>query len=140
VAVGALEPQFWRTLVETLGLENAPSPYDSTQWPSCAEALGAAFKTKTRDEWAEIFAPLDACVAPVLTLEEAPTHPHNAARHSYTDIAGATLADAAPKFSATPGAATPLTEIGGHTEALLRGLGYNEPQLAELRKSGTIAS
>jgi alpha-methylacyl-CoA racemase len=139
VAVGALESQFWAALVATLGLgDDAPSPYDATQWPACTEALTQAFKAKTRDEWAEIFAPLDACVAPVLTLEEAPTHPHNVARRSYTEVGEAMLADAAPRFSATPGAAGPITPIGGNSAAILAELGYSETNLTELRESGTI--
>lgn len=138
VAVGALEPQFWAALVSALGLVDAPSPYDPAQWPACAEALAAAFRTRTRDDWAELFAPLDACVAPVLTLEEAPTHPHNVSRGSYTRVGEATLADAAPRFSATPGAAAPVTELGGDTASLLAELGYDEAAIAELRASGTI--
>jgi alpha-methylacyl-CoA racemase len=139
VAVGALEPQFWAVLVATLGLDDAPSPYDPAQWAACADALSAAFRTKTRDEWDEIFAPLDACVAPVLTLAEAPTHPHNAARRSYTEVGPATLAAAAPRFSATQGGANALTEIGRDTSTLLTELGYDDAQIAELRGSGTIA-
>lgn len=139
VAVGALEPQFWSALVSTLGLVDAPSPYDPAQWRACAEVLTAAFKAKTRDEWAEIFAPLDACVAPVLTLEEAPTHPHNVARRSYTKVGDATMADAAPKFSETPGATGPLTAIGSDTAAILAELGYTESERAALRESGSIA-
>lgn len=139
VAVGALEPQFWAALVSTLGLVNPPSPYEPAQWPGCAAALSAAFKQKTRDEWAAIFSPLDACVAPVLTLAEAPTHPHNVARRSYTKVADATVADAAPKFSATPGTTGPLTAPGADTEAILQELGYGQSQRDALRDSGTIA-
>ncbi|HZZ98052.1 MAG TPA: CaiB/BaiF CoA-transferase family protein [Jatrophihabitantaceae bacterium] len=139
VAVGALEPQFWAALVATLQLADAPSPYDQAQWPACADALTAAFKSRTRDEWAEVFGPLDACVAPVLTLEEAPHHPHNVARASYTQVGPATLADAAPKFSVTPGAAGALTPIGEQSAAILAELGYSETELTTLRESGTIA-
>jgi alpha-methylacyl-CoA racemase len=138
VAVGALEPQFWAALVAALGLEDAPSPYDPAQWDACAAALTAAFATRTRDEWAEIFAPLDACVAPVLTLAEAPQHPHNLARGSYVDIGTSTLAAPAPRFSATPGATGELTGIGAATAQLLAELGCSDAEVAELRSSGTI--
>ncbi len=120
-----------------LGLTDAPSAHDPAQWTACAELLTATFKTRTRDEWAEQFADTDACVAPVLTLDEAPNHPHNLARRSYTQVGPATMVDAAPKFSATPGAAGELTTIGGDTEALLAELGYDD--LSELRSAGTIA-
>jgi alpha-methylacyl-CoA racemase len=139
VAVGALEPQFWAALVDGLGLTDVPSPYDPAQWPACADALAAAFKTRGRDEWAEHFAATDACVAPVLTLEEAPGHPHNVARHSYTTIGTAVLADTAPRFSATPAAAGELTGIGGDTAALLDELGYDEVAVEALRSAGAIA-
>jgi alpha-methylacyl-CoA racemase len=139
VAVGALEPQFWAALAATLGVADVPSPYDPAQWAVCTEVLSTAFKTKTRDEWAGIFAPLDACVAPVLTLAEAPGHPHNVARRSYTQVGPATLAGAAPKFSATQGGAAELTELGHDTAAVLAELGYDDAQVAALHESGTIA-
>jgi alpha-methylacyl-CoA racemase len=141
VAVGALEPQFWAALVGALGLdvETTPSPYEPSQWPACAAALTEAFATKTRDEWAAIFAPLDACVAPVLSLTEATAHPHNVARKTFTSVGEATLAAPAPRFSATPGAAGALTEIGADTAAVLAELGFTTPELDELRGAGAIA-
>ena len=94
VAVGALEPKFWRVVVQTLGLDETAigSPYDNRDWPALTKTLADTFATRTRDEWAEVFAPLDGCVAPVLTLAEAPGHPHNVARGSFVDVAGATVA------------------------------------------------
>ena len=139
VAVGALEPQFWQALVDGLGLTDAPSPYDPAQWAACAETLSAAFKTRARDEWARLFAETDACVAPVLTLEEAPEHPHNAARRSYARVGPAQLIDSAPRFSETPGAAGALTELGADTAALLAELGYDAAAVEQLRSAGTIA-
>ncbi len=138
VAVGALEPQFWATLVATLALDDPPSPYSRAQWGPCAELLAATFLTRTRDEWAALFAGLDACVAPVLTLEEAPGHPHNAARGSYVSVGGAILAAPAPRFSATPSVAGPLTEVGAETQAILGELGYSAAEVAELRGSGAL--
>ena len=80
VAVGALEPKFWTMLLTTLGLDpdSIPSPYQQANWPELTALLEPIFAGRTRDEWAAIFEPLDACVAPVLTLAEAPEHPHNA--------------------------------------------------------------
>jgi alpha-methylacyl-CoA racemase len=140
VAVGALEPQFWAALVGGLGLDvdATPSPYDPTQWADCAKVLAATFATKSRDEWAAIFEPLDACVAPVLTLAEAPDHPHNVARGTFTEVGGAIQATPAPKFSATPGATGPLTGIGADTDAILAELGYGAVDLAELRAANAI--
>jgi alpha-methylacyl-CoA racemase len=140
VAVGALEAQFWAVLVEGLGLDAAttPSPYDPAQWADCEATLSSVFKTKTRDEWAEIFAPLDACVAPVLTLDEAPHHPHNLARATYTKVGDATLAGPAPKFSVTQGEAPGLTKVGADTEALLTEAGYGADDVVRLREDGVI--
>lgn len=141
VAVGALEPQFWAALLTGLGLdpETTASPYDPAQWDACEKTLAEAFRGRTRDEWAEAFAQTDACVAPVLTLTEAPEHPHNTARQSYVQVGGATLAAPAPKFSATPGQPTELTKIGADSAALLADAGYTDAELEQLRAAGTIA-
>ncbi|HZY77361.1 MAG TPA: CaiB/BaiF CoA-transferase family protein [Jatrophihabitantaceae bacterium] len=140
VAVGALEPQFWAALVEGLGLDPATtaSPYDPAQWDECEKTLSEVFRTRTRDEWADLFAPLDACVAPVLTLQEAPHHPHNVERASYVQVGNATVAGPAPRFSATPGATRELTAVGADSAALLAEAGYSEQELNELRETGAI--
>jgi alpha-methylacyl-CoA racemase len=141
VAVGAIEPQFWAALVGALGLDptTTPSPYDPAQWAECASVLSATFKTRTRDEWAAVFEPLDACVAPVLTLAEAPSHPHNVQRESYGRVGNATVAAPAPKFSATPGRTAPLTQMSGATAPMLDELGFTPAELETLRESGAIA-
>ncbi|MGI8760480.1 MAG: CaiB/BaiF CoA transferase family protein [Jatrophihabitantaceae bacterium] len=140
IAVGALEPQFWDALVGGLGLDaaNTPSPYDRARWAECIALLAATFRTRTRDEWAAVFESLDACVAPVLSLAEAPDHPHNLARAAYTELAGTTLAAPAPKFSTTPGRVGPLTEVSGDSSALLRELGFSAAELDALRAAGAI--
>ncbi len=142
VAVGALEPQFWAALVGALGFsaDDIPSPYDPAQWEACASRLAATFATKTRDEWAVIFEPLDACVAPVLTLAEAPTHPHNVARGSFAAVGQATLAAPVPRFSASPAVTAPLTEVGADTAPLLDELGFTPAEVAELRAAEAIGS
>jgi alpha-methylacyl-CoA racemase len=140
VAVGALEAQFWAALCTAIDqdAETAPSPYDPAKWDDCRSLLETTFTSKTRDEWAEIFAPLDACVAPVLTLEEAPLHPHNVARGSYTQVGDATLAAPVPRFSATPGVTGPLTQVGAATAELLDEAGYSAAELGDLREAGVI--
>jgi alpha-methylacyl-CoA racemase len=140
MAVGALEPQFWAALVGAIGreVESTPSPYDPAQWTACEALLTDVFATKTRDEWAEIFAPLDACVAPVLTLVEAPEHPHNVARRSYMTVGDAVMAGPAPKFSATPGEGAALTEMLADGPSLLAEAGYSEAEIGELKTTGTV--
>jgi alpha-methylacyl-CoA racemase len=100
--------------------------------------LAEAFRTRTRDEWAEVFAGRDACVAPVLTLEEAVHHPHNVARGSFVDVAGAPMPAPAPRFSKTPGATGAVPAIGADTDAILAELGCDDAELARLRAAGAI--
>ncbi|MET9734153.1 CaiB/BaiF CoA-transferase family protein [Streptomyces sp. NPDC006458] len=103
MAVGALESRFYDEFLGLLGLpELAPAREDLTRWGELREAVAARFKSRTRDEWAAVFEGSDACVAPVLSLREAPHHPHLAARGTFTDHGGLTQPAPAPRFSATP--------------------------------------
>jgi len=141
VAVGALEPKFWTILLETLGLDptTTPSPYQQADWPELAALLEPIFAGRTRDDWATAFEPLDACVAPVLTLAEAPAYPHNAQRGSYRTVAGAVVAAPTPRFSgSTPDQASDVRRIGADTDALLTELGYGPERISQLRASGIV--
>ncbi|MFE6282048.1 CaiB/BaiF CoA transferase family protein [Streptomyces sp. NPDC057877] len=103
VAVGALEQQFYDEFMTLLGLtELAPARRDPARWGELREAVAARLKSRTRDEWTAVFEDSDACVAPVLSLREAPHHPHLAARSTFTDHGGLTQPAPAPRFSATP--------------------------------------
>ncbi|RPF37817.1 CaiB/BaiF CoA-transferase family protein [Streptomyces sp. TLI_185] len=103
MAVGALEPQFYDEFVRVLGIpEHADARKDWTRWGELREAVAARFTSRTRDEWTALFEGSDACVAPVLSLREAPHHPHLAARGTFTDHGGITQPAPAPRFSATP--------------------------------------
>lgn len=105
MAVGALEQQFYDTFVELLGIaDQAPARKDLARWGELREAVAARFKSRTREEWTAVFEGTDACVAPVLSLREAPHHPHLAARSTFTDFGGITQPAPAPRFSATPAA------------------------------------
>ncbi|MEU9299962.1 CaiB/BaiF CoA-transferase family protein [Streptomyces sp. NPDC048269] len=107
MAVGALEQQFYDTFTELLGIkEQAPARKDLARWSELREAVAARFKSRTREEWTAVFDGTDACVAPVLSLREAPHHPHLAARSTFTDFGGITQPAPAPRFSATPAAVT----------------------------------
>ncbi|MCZ8261560.1 MAG: CaiB/BaiF CoA-transferase family protein [Beijerinckiaceae bacterium] len=104
VAVGALERPFYAALCQGLGLPVLPEAerMDSARWPEQIAAFSAVFLTRTRDEWAAHFAGTDACLAPVLTLGEAPDHSHNRARGAFVSANGAIQPAAAPRFSAAP--------------------------------------
>ncbi|MBN9747861.1 carnitine dehydratase [Amycolatopsis sp. A1MSW2902] len=105
VAVGAVETEFFAELLDRLGVADAPEQYEFARWPQLRERLAAAFKQRTRDEWAEVFADSDACAAPVLSPWEAHEHPHNAQRQAFVDVAGARQPAPAPRFDRTPAAA-----------------------------------
>jgi len=102
MAVGALEQQFYDEFVALLGIEElAPARKDLARWGELRETVAARFKTRTRDEWTAVFEGTDACVAPVLSLREAPAHPHLAARGTFVDHDGITQPAPAPRFSVT---------------------------------------
>jgi crotonobetainyl-CoA:carnitine CoA-transferase CaiB-like acyl-CoA transferase len=142
VAVGALESQFYAALLDGLGLDQAdlPAQYDRSGWPVLRERFRTVFAKRTRDEWAEIFAGTDACVAPVLAPLEAARHPHNAARGTFTDSGGMVQPAPAPRFSRTPAAPTPLPPVrpGADTTAVLTDLGLSTEQISALRATGSV--
>ncbi|MFC9652634.1 CaiB/BaiF CoA transferase family protein [Streptomyces sp. NPDC056937] len=122
MAVGALEQRFYNEFVELLGIaEELPPRKDFGRWDELREAVAARFRTKTRQEWTAVFEGSDACVAPVLSLREAPSHPQLAARGTFTDHAGLTQPAPAPRFSATPGSVRrPPARPGAHTGEVAR--------------------
>jgi alpha-methylacyl-CoA racemase len=141
VGVGALEPQFYAALLHGLGLADAglPDQRDRSGWPELRRRFAAAFAARSRDEWAEVFAGTDACVAPVLGLGEAPSHPHARARSAFTEVGGVTQPAPAPRFgrSATrPPTAPPRP--GADTDSVLAGLGLTAGEIAGLRAGGVI--
>ncbi|MFI7667578.1 CaiB/BaiF CoA transferase family protein [Nocardia sp. NPDC049526] len=125
MAVGALEAKFYRQLIELLDLDIDPEQqHDRSTWPKLRNVLAERFAERTREEWAQLFEGTDACVAPVLGLTEAATHPHLAARASVITRDGVVQPAAAPRFSATPaqpGAAAPA--IGADTRAVFQDWG-----------------
>ncbi|WP_320782963.1 CaiB/BaiF CoA-transferase family protein [Streptomyces sp. CRN 30] len=103
MAVGALEQRFHDEFAELLGLgDEAPDRWDTGRWDELRETVAARFRTRTREEWTARFEGSDACVAPVLSLREAPHHPHLAARGTFTEAGGTVQPAPAPRFSATP--------------------------------------
>ncbi|MBO0873017.1 MAG: CoA transferase [Pseudonocardia sp.] len=122
VAVGALEPQFYAELLRGLGLDGAdlPAQMDRSGWPTLRARFTAAFASKPRDEWAAVFADMDACVTPVLSFAEVPDHPHIRARDTVIDVNGAPQAAPAPRFSRTPAGRPGAPSVpGADTDAVL---------------------
>lgn len=104
VAVGALEPQFFAQLLAGLGLtERGYDQNDRASWSIMADDFAAAFAGAPRDTWAERFADTDACVSPVLSMAEAPDHPHNRARRTFACEQGIVQPMIAPRLSGVEG-------------------------------------
>ncbi|MFJ8096174.1 CaiB/BaiF CoA transferase family protein [Streptomyces griseofuscus] len=122
MAVGALEEKFSAEFLRLLGLDDLQGARsDLARWPELRAAITARFRERTRAEWTALFADSDACVAPVLSLREAPHHPHLAARGTFTDHGGITQPAPAPRFSATPTAVRTGPALpGADTEAVAR--------------------
>ncbi|WP_367046685.1 CaiB/BaiF CoA-transferase family protein [Streptomyces sp. Je 1-332] len=122
MAVGALEQQFYDEFIALLGLaDQAPARKDLARWGELREAVAARFKERTREEWTAVFEGSDACVAPVLSLSEAPAHPHLAARGTFVEHSGITQPAPAPRFSTTPtDIRTGPAQPGADTEAVAR--------------------
>jgi alpha-methylacyl-CoA racemase len=109
MAVGPLEPGFFATFLRLLGLHPglAYDQYDPERWPALREQIAAVFASRSRAEWTEVFAGTDACVAPVLSLTEAPRHPHLAARGTFSTVDGVPQPNPAPRFTSWPAPAPP---------------------------------
>ncbi|WP_328393568.1 CoA transferase [Streptomyces sp. NBC_00390] len=137
MAVGALEQQFYNEFIELLGIKDeVPARKDFDRWGELRAAVAARFRTRTRAEWTAVFEGSDACVAPVLSLREAPAHPHLAARGTFVDHGGITQPAPAPRFSATPGAVTrPPAQPGADTEAVARD--WDVPSITTGIEAGT---
>jgi alpha-methylacyl-CoA racemase len=126
MSVGALEPQFYDELIRLLGVE-APDRYDPKNYPLLKQVLTDAFKQRTQAQWCEVFDGTDACVAPVLPLKEAFTHPHMAAREVFVERDGITQPAPAPRFSRTaPSLTTGPDVTGQHTRDALTAWGIED--------------
>jgi alpha-methylacyl-CoA racemase len=142
VSIGSIEPQFYSELLRLTGLEGEELPWqhDKAQWPALKERLAAVFKGKTRDEWCEIMEGTDVCFAPVLSLAEAPQHPHNVHRGTFLDLDGVVQPGPAPRFSGTPASVQrPPAHAGQHTDEVLSEWGLDADRVSKLRDSGAIA-
>jgi alpha-methylacyl-CoA racemase len=142
VSVGSIEPQFYALLLAKLGLADDPdfsNQYDKQRWPELKQKFAELFRAKTRAEWCDLMEGTDICFAPVLDFDEAPEHPHNRARGTFTEVAGVKQPAPAPHFSETRSEiASAPPDLGQDTDSVLLSAGYSEAQLANLREQGVI--
>jgi alpha-methylacyl-CoA racemase len=141
LAVGPIEPQFWAEMLRLLSLDPArfERRMEPAHWPVLKEELAAAFRARTRDDWVGVFEGTDACVCAVLSMEEAPRHPHNAARGTFLSRDGAVQPAPAPRFGRTaPESGRPPPLRGEHTDEVLAEAGLGRDETAALRGAGVI--
>ncbi len=141
VSIGSIEAKFYAELLKLSGLEGQEMPrqMDRKAWPDLKEKFAALFKTKTRAEWCKIMEGSDICFAPVLSMGEAPSHPHNQLRGTFIEVEGVVQPGPAPRFSRTPSKVQrPPAKPGEHTEEALREWGFSAAELEKLRGAGAI--
>jgi alpha-methylacyl-CoA racemase len=142
ISVGSIESKFYAELLRLTGLggSDLPQQLDRARWPEMREMLRAVFKKKTRDEWCAIMEGTEACFAPVLSMDEAPHHPHNRARGTFLEIDGVIQPAPAPRFRRTkaeiPG---PPAKPGQHTDIVLSSWGFTGQEISELRRAGAVS-
>ncbi len=143
LAVGPIEPQFYRLFLEKAGITDPElvNQYDLTAWPYQREKLAAILRTRTRDEWCALLEGSDACVTPVLDLEEAPQHPHNRARRTFVVVDDVLQPAPAPRLSRTPGEIrNPPPQAGQDTHAVLCEWGFAQAEIDALLAAGAIGA
>jgi alpha-methylacyl-CoA racemase len=143
LSVGPLEPAFFAILLERLGIDDVEegSQYDPRSWPTLRLRLAAEFAARTREACEELFAGVDGCVFPVLSMSEAPQHPHNVSRGTFVTRGDVVQPAPAPRFSATPTQlGLPPPVAGEHTDAVLVDLGLSDDEMRRLREDGIVGS
>lgn len=141
IALGAIEPQFYASLLERLGDDAAffENQFDIERWPEMKEQLAAIVRQKTRDGWDAVFAGSNACYAPVLSMAEVRHHPHHQARGTFLDDGDIWQPAPAPRFSRTPGSVRrDPAGIGEHSSEILREMGFEERDIAARLASGAV--
>ncbi|HZI45385.1 MAG TPA: CaiB/BaiF CoA-transferase family protein [Ilumatobacter sp.] len=142
ISIGSIEPQFYAELLRLTGLEGDArfaNQHDRAAWPSLKTLLAELFRSKTRAEWCAVMEHTDVCFAPVLRLDEAPNHPHNAARATFVEAFGALQPAPAPRFSRTvPELSQPPAHDGQHTSEVLVDWGIAPERVEALIDSGAV--
>ena len=141
LAVGAIEGRFYAELLKGLDEDpdSLPHQYDMAKWRELKGRLAQVFRTRTRDEWMAVFDGMDACVAPILELDEVPEHPHNRERGLLVTLDGLPQPAPAPRLSRTPGRAEhPGTPRGTQTREVLEEIGFTENEVKRLFASEVV--
>ena len=140
LSVGAVEGPFFAEFCDGLGIagDDLPEQHDQSRWPELRARIDAAVRTRTRDEWCDVFAGRDACVAPVLTMGEAPHDPHAVARGAFVDQGGVYQPGPAPQFSRTALGVPPVGRDVGDPHATLGRWGLDTRRIDSLVADGVV--
>ena len=140
LSIGAVEKKFYAQVLRVLGLESLlADQWQRGNWPAAKEQIARKIRTRTRDAWAAVFEGTESCVAPVLTLEEAPHHPHLRERGTYVEIDGVTQPAPAPRFSrSVPPTPQPFRPWKREEAQQILGSWLDDAQLAAARSAGVI--
>ncbi|KXX56019.1 CaiB/BaiF CoA transferase family protein [Rhodococcus sp. LB1] len=140
LAVGAIEPHFYADLVALLGLpDDLPDQNDRSQWPQMKKIFADAVRGRPLAEWLDAAEGLTPCIAPVLDVDEAPSHPHNVARGAFVEVDGLVQPAPAPRFSRTVASVDRRPPIPGeHTTEVLTDWGIDSDRRAEWLRSGAV--
>ena len=142
ISLGPIEAKFFAELVQRLGLDAKfiKGQNDRSLWPEMRAAIAAEVRSKTRDEWTALLEGTDVCFGPVLTMDEAPHHPHAVARGAFIEVDGVVQPAPAPRFSRSqPVAPRAPVAAGAHTDEVLAQAGFSAAEIAQLRASGAAA-
>ena len=142
ISVGSIEPQFYAELLEKLHLsaDDLPHQMDKSGWPLMKARFETLFKTQTRDQWCELMEGTDICFAPVLSMDEAPEHPHLKSRRTFVDPGGVVQPAPSPRFSRTSPSLERLpAHAGQHTDEVLADFGFGAEEIARLREAKIVA-
>ena len=143
ISIGSIEPQFYELLKQYAELDDSLFTNQNAveQWPQQTLELTRVFKTKTQSEWCDIMQGSDVCFAPILNLEEAPSHPHNIDRQTYIDVAGMTQPAPAPRFSRTPSTVRFESQaVGRQTIDILKSAGVSDAEIEKLIDDRVVSS
>lgn len=140
ISIGPIEPQFYALFLAKVGIADPAfqQQWDRQQWPLLKEKLAAALLQKSRDEWCALLEGTDACVAPVLDMDEAPAHPHNRSRSTFVEVNGVVQPAPAPRFSATPTATPRAPATADDSTGILADWGFTAAAIGALREAGAI--
>ena len=141
LTLGAIEPQFYRELLERCAIRDPAfdAQWEESEWPALREQMAALLRTRTRDAWCEVLVGTDACVAPVLDMDEAPAHPHMRARGTFVQDGGVLRPAPTPRFERGAPETSSPPAIGEHTLRVLRAQGLSESEIDRLRADRVIA-